>query len=321
MRLPLGSAPGHGDSEPLPLRHLARLAVVSVRPSTMPQVVDHHESTRLPDGLVQRAMAWGWSATRVLGMDEAVGQSGATAEGRHGFQRLVADVGLDPGGLVWGGAMARLARSSQDWPQRLETCALFGPVIAAVDGIDDPRPYHDRLVLGLKGTMREAARHLIQQRMEQGNRQTARRGARRCRLPIGSVREASGAMALDPDEPGHPGVRLLFCTFDALGTRHALGRSLAQQGSERGVHRREGPAKGTWAWRGPKRTTWHALLRHPISAGASAYGRRQVDGRRTQPGRPSRGRVDRTPHESHVVLKEAVPASLAWEQYEQNVAC
>jgi DNA invertase Pin-like site-specific DNA recombinase len=105
----------------------------------MPQVVDHQESSRLPDGLVQRAMALGWSATRVLGIDEDWGQSGATAEGRHGFQRLVAAVGLDHGGLVWGGAMARLARSSTDWPQLLATCALFGPLIADVDGIDDPR--------------------------------------------------------------------------------------------------------------------------------------------------------------------------------------
>jgi hypothetical protein len=169
--------------------------------------------------------------------------------------------------------------------------------------------------------MSAAARHLSKQRMEQGNLQQARRGARRCRLPIGSGREASGAMAWDPDEPGHPGVRLLFCPFDAQGTLHALGRSLAQQGSERGVRWREGPAKGTWEWRGPKRTTGHALLRHPISAGASADGRRQVDGRRTQPGRPRRGRVARTPHAYHGLLKDAVPASIAWEQYEQHVAC
>jgi hypothetical protein len=30
--------------------------------------------------------------------------------------------------------------------------------------------------------------------------------------------------------------------------------------------------------------------------------------------------VDRTPHDYHVLLKDAVPASITWEQYEQNVA-
>jgi DNA invertase Pin-like site-specific DNA recombinase len=48
-----------------------------------------------------------------------LGQSGATAEGRHGFQRLVAEVGLDHVGLVLGVDMSRLARSSKDWHQLL----------------------------------------------------------------------------------------------------------------------------------------------------------------------------------------------------------
>ena len=101
---------------------------------------------------------------------------------------------------------------------------------------------------------------------------------------------------------------------------HALVRSLAQQGIELGVRQREGPATGTVEWRCPTRTTVQALLRNPIYAGAYAYGRRQVDGRRKQPGRPSSGRVDRTPHEDHMWRKDAVPASIPWEQYEQNVA-
>jgi DNA invertase Pin-like site-specific DNA recombinase len=48
-----------------------------------------------------------------------LGQSGATAEGRQGFQRLVAEVGLDHVGLVLGVDMSRLARSSKDWHQLL----------------------------------------------------------------------------------------------------------------------------------------------------------------------------------------------------------
>lgn len=146
MSLPLGSDSWQGYSEKLTARHLERLAVVYVRQSTMQQVVDHQESTRLPYGLVQRAMAWGWSEARVLGIDEDLGQSGATAEGRQGFQRLVAEVGLGHVGLVLGIDMSRLARSSKDWHQLLETCALFGTLIADLDGIDDPNQYHDRLL-------------------------------------------------------------------------------------------------------------------------------------------------------------------------------
>jgi DNA invertase Pin-like site-specific DNA recombinase len=133
-------------------RHLDRLAVVYVRQSTMQQVLDHQESTRLQYGLVQRAIALGWSEARVLVIDDDLGQSGASAEGRQGFQRLVAEVGLDHVGLVLGIEMSRLARSSKDWYQLLEICSLFSTLIADVDGIYDPSHYNDRLLLGLKKT-------------------------------------------------------------------------------------------------------------------------------------------------------------------------
>jgi len=103
-----------------------RLAVVYVRQSTMQQVLEHQESTLLQYGLVQRAVAWGWSEARVLVIDDDLGRSGPSAEGRHGFQRVVAEVGLDHVGLILGVEMSRLARSSKDWHQLLEICALFG---------------------------------------------------------------------------------------------------------------------------------------------------------------------------------------------------
>jgi DNA invertase Pin-like site-specific DNA recombinase len=125
---------------------LERLAVVYVRQSTRPQVLAHQEFPRLPYGLVRRAVAWGWPEARGLVIDEDLGRSGTGAEGRQGFQRLVADVGLDHVGVILGVEMSRLARSSQDWQQRLESCALCGTLIADLDGIDDPSPYHERLL-------------------------------------------------------------------------------------------------------------------------------------------------------------------------------
>ena len=133
-------------------QHVERLAVVYVRQSTMQQVLEHQESTRLQYGLVRRAVAWGWSEARVLVIDEDLGRSGTSAEGRHGFQRLVAEVGLDHVGLILGVEMSRLARSSKDWHQLLEICALFGTLIADLDGIYDPSQYNDRLLLGLKNS-------------------------------------------------------------------------------------------------------------------------------------------------------------------------
>jgi len=39
-----------------------------------------------------------------------------------------------------------LACSSKDWHQLLEICALFGTLIADLDGIYDPSQYNDRFL-------------------------------------------------------------------------------------------------------------------------------------------------------------------------------
>jgi DNA invertase Pin-like site-specific DNA recombinase len=131
--------------------HRERLAVVYVRQSTVQQVLDHQESTRLQYGLVSRAQALGWAADRVLVIDEDLGKSGTSAQGRSGFQRLVSEVSLDHVGIIFGVEMSRLARSNKDWHQLLELCALFHTLIADLDGMYDPVQYNDRLLLGLKG--------------------------------------------------------------------------------------------------------------------------------------------------------------------------
>jgi DNA invertase Pin-like site-specific DNA recombinase len=153
MSLPPVTEEWRWYAEKLLPRHWERLAVVYVRQSTMPQVLEHQESTRLQYGLVRRAIAWGWPETRVLVIDEDLGRSGTSVERRHGFQRLVAEVGMDHVGGILGVEMSRLARSSTDWHQRLEICALFGTRIADLDGIYEPSQDNDRLWLGLKGTM------------------------------------------------------------------------------------------------------------------------------------------------------------------------
>jgi DNA invertase Pin-like site-specific DNA recombinase len=119
-------------------RHHERLAFVYVRQSTLQQVERHQESTRLQYALVDRAINLGWERGRVVVIDDDFGRSGATTEGRVGFQRLVAEVGLGNVGLVLGIEMSRLARSCLDWHQLLEICALFDTLIADVDGVYDP---------------------------------------------------------------------------------------------------------------------------------------------------------------------------------------
>ena len=316
LSLPVGAL----RSEMVRSWHRDRLAVVYVRQSTAQQVLDHQESTRLQYGLAGRAQALGWAADRVLVIDEDLGRSAATVEGRTGFQRLVSEVSLDHVGLILGVEMSRLARSSKDWHQLLELCALFRTLIADLDGVYDPTQYNDRLLLGLKGTLSEAELHVLKQRMHQGRLSKARRGELSFALPIGYIWGADGTISFDPDEQVQATVRLVFRKFTELGTLHGVLRYLADHEIRLGVRVREGSGKGELVWRRPNRMTLQNLLKHPLYAGAYVYGRRQDDPRRRQPGRPSTGRVVMAPSAWLAFLPNRCPAYIPWEQYEANQA-
>jgi DNA invertase Pin-like site-specific DNA recombinase len=264
-------------SEKIQPHHLDRLAVVYVRQSTLQQVLDHQESTRLQYGLAHRAEALGWSAERILTIDEDLGKSGSSAEGRSGFQRLVTEVSLNHVGLILGIEMSRLARSNKDWHHLLEVCALFGTLIADLDGIYDPSQYNDRLLLGLKGTMSEAELHILKQRMLQGKLNKAQRGELGFHLPIGYVRRPSGEICFDPDEQAQQVVKVIFRKFEELGTLNAVLRYLVDHHIQVGVRVLSGANKGDLEWHRPNRATLQNLLKNPAYAGAYAYGQSHTD--------------------------------------------
>ncbi len=307
-------------TEKLHAWHRERLAVVYVRQSTAQQVLDHQESTRLQYGLVSQAQALGWATDRILVIDDDLGKSGTSAQGRLGFQRLVSEVSLDHVGMIFGVEMSRLARSNKDWHQLLELCALFHTLIADLDGIYDPALYNDRLLLGLKGTMSEAELHILKQRMYQGRLSKARRGELQFALPVGYVWSPTGEIQFDPDEQVQQVVRFIFRKFEELGTLGGLVRYLAHHQIQLGVRVREGPGKGELVWRRPNRATLQMVLKHPLYAGTYVYGRRQEDPRRKEPERPRTGRVVMTTDEWLVLLPDRCSAYISLEHYERNQA-
>jgi DNA invertase Pin-like site-specific DNA recombinase len=306
----------HRKIEP---QHWDRLAVVYIRQSTYAQVVRHQESTRVQYGLTERVVQMGWPAERVLVIDDDLGCSGTTSDGRPGFQRLVAEVGLNHVGMVFGVEMSRLARSCRDWYQLLEVCAVFGTLIGDLDGVYDPRLYNDRLLLGLKGTMSEAELHLIKQRMLEGKKAKAQRGELGVLLPRGYVCQPSGQIAKDSDEQVQETVELVFELFERYGTLNAVLRHFVDNGIQLPCRVNSGPRKGELEWRRPNRNSLSNLLRNPIYAGAYVYGRRPTDPRKKIPGRPSTGRTVAKPEEWEVCLKDKLPAYISWEQYERNL--
>ncbi len=104
--------------------HLSRNAYLYVRQSTLRQVIENTESTKRQYALRERAVALGWRIDQVFVIDSDLGQSGASAVEREGFQRLVTEVSLGKAGIVMGLEVSRLTRNSSDWHRLLEICAL-----------------------------------------------------------------------------------------------------------------------------------------------------------------------------------------------------
>jgi DNA invertase Pin-like site-specific DNA recombinase len=301
-------------------RHLERRAVVYVRQSSPQQVLDHRESTARQYALTDRAFELGWDRSHIAVIDEDQGRSGQTAEGRPGFQRLLAEVALDQVGLILGLEMSRLARSCSDWHHLLELCARYHTLLVDPDGLYDPTDYNDRLLLGLKGTMSEAELHIIKERMYQGKRNKAGRGDLYTHPPIGYIKLPTGRFALDPDEQVQAVVCLIFDEFDRQGSLHGLLRYLVHHGIRMPVRPHGGPDKGQLQWRRPNRETLQNLLHHPIYAGAYRHGHRPVDPRRQVPGRPSTGRQIRRPEDCEVLILDHEPAYITWSRFQANQA-
>ena len=303
--------------EPPTAAHRAKLAYVYVRQSSVQQVRQHQESTELQYRLVERAVGLGWPRERVHVIDEDLGRSGATSDARHGFQRLLAEIGLGNAGLVLSLDASRLARNNRDWHQLLELCSLFGVILADGERLYDPSAYHDRLLLGLSGIMSEAELHQIKLRLHQGERQKAARGELRLPLPAGLSRERGGGIILNPDEELQERLRLVFVKFTELQSARAVMRYLRVHDLPLPVRQLLGPAPHKVAWREANSARVRSILQNPAYAGAYVYGRRRPDPVRRRSGaRAATTKVAVGAWE--VCLPAAFPGYLSWEEFMAN---
>ncbi len=313
--------PVHGSrlSGKIQTRHLERHAVVYVRQSSTRQVQENIESTQLQYALVDRAKALGWPDYQVVVIDDDLGLSGQSLEGRIGFQRLLAEISLGHVGVVLGIEMSRLARSCRDWHHLLELCAVFGVLLGDADGVYEPRDYNDRLLLGLKGTMSEAELHILRGRLDAGKRNKARRGEYYTLAPTGYLRTDDG-IVLEPDDQARDIVQSVLDKFEELGSVNSILRNFRREGIRLGIRDVRGPNRGQLTWRVPNRNTLLGILHHPIYAGAYVYGRRKSDPSRRVAGKRRSSRRWATPEEWEVLIRDALPAYITWQQWEKNQA-
>jgi DNA invertase Pin-like site-specific DNA recombinase len=294
--------------------HLSRMAYLYVRQSTLRQVFENTESTQRQYALRERAVALGWSLDRIVVIDSDLGQSGASAADREGFQRLVTEVSLGRVGIVLGLEVSRLARNNTDWHRLLELCALADTLILDEDGLYDPAHFNDRLLLGLKGTMSEAELHVLKARLRGGILSRARRGELKQMLPIGFVHDARDCVILDPDAQVQGAVRLFFETFKRTGSCLAVVKEFHEKELLFPRRLRSGAHKGELVWAELLHCRARQIIHNPRYAGAFVFGRTKH--RRLPSGKYSSRQV---PSEEWILLRDVHAGYITWEEYESNL--
>ena len=263
------------DPSKIKLSHTQRAAYVYIRQSTPGQVELNRESTARQYALADRAGQLGWG------------------------QRTSGDR-LAHVGIVLGLEVSRLTRNNADWYRLLELCGVTDTRIGDNDGVYHPALFHDRLLLGLKGTRSEAELRIIRARLDGGIRNKAARGELRRGLPVGLVwGEQEGEVLFPPHEA-------VWLWFRSEGLSFPL-QTMPVTGMPGPIH-----------WVAPTYHAVHQVLTNPVYAGAYPYGKIRLERYLDEQG-AVRKRVRHLPMEQWAVLiQDPHPGFIDWAAYQAN---
>ncbi len=295
--------------------HLKRQAYCYVRQSTLKQVFYNTESTKRQYALRERAVALGWPVVQIVTVDSDLGETATSVADRQGFQKLMTEVSLGRVGLVMGLEVSRLARNNADWSRLLEICAITDTLILDEEGIYDPTDFNDRLLLNMKGTFSEVELHVLRSRLRGGILSKARRGELKTRLPTGFVYDHNDKIMIDPDQQVQQSIRLFFDMFQRTGAAFATVKAFAKDDVKFPCRIHLGPDKGQLKWQRLTSSRALVILKNPRYAGAYYYGRQRS--RKTVDGSTTYYKVPRD--EWRVLIKDAHPGYITWDQYEENL--
>ena len=321
---PAGATPsaltfGLGSTSKICDRHLDRLAIVYIRQSSPQQVLENRESRERQYALAQLAQRLGWPAERVVIIDEDQARSGRWADNRSGYQRLMTEVALSHVGIVLGLEHSRVSRSNAEWHRLIDVCGIFHTLLCDQDGVYDALDSNDRLLLGMKSAMCEYELITMRNRLLRGSRNKAERGELFLAVPLGYLKTPTGEVIQEPDEQARGMIQLVFEKFEELGSAYAVFRYLVVHDLRLGFRRQRGGRIGELEWRPPSHARILSILRHPIYAGAYAYGMHRAGTKDPATGCAAGGKWFVPPEEMAVLLPDRLPAYITWDRYRANL--
>jgi DNA invertase Pin-like site-specific DNA recombinase len=288
--------------------HLRRVAVIYLRQSTPEQVQKNTGSTAYQRSLAAVAQSYGWADSQIKIIDEDLGRSGSTTQGRTGWQRLQEMIEAGQVGAVFVANVSRLAREVSAFELFRMRAALHHTLLYSDGRLTDPANSNDAIVSQIMAMVAQFENRKRTEIMMQSKMTKAKRGEVVSRLPVGWVRGEDGKYEYDPATQDT--IRTIIDTFRQTRAVHRTVKTLARAGVQMPCRKRGGQLY----FQKPTASRVTFILTHPAYTGTYVYAR-------TQPGGPvpASGRAKRIklPGERWIKISNHHPAYMTPEEQEE----
>src|SRR5215813_3306541 len=179
--------------------HLQRRAVVYIRQSSEEQVQKNSGSTDYQRSLAAVARSYGWPESLIETMDEDLGRSASSSEGRTGWKRLQMMVAAKEVGAVFVATISRLSRQVLDF-EVFRLMAAANNTLLYTDGrFVDPADSNDIIFTQITSMIASFENRLRVGLMSQARMTKAKQGAVVSSLPVGWIKGPDGKFDYDPE--------------------------------------------------------------------------------------------------------------------------
>jgi DNA invertase Pin-like site-specific DNA recombinase len=191
--------------------HLTRLAVIYVRQSTEEQVRENTGSTQFQRDLAGVAQSYGWPDSQIEIIDDDLGKSGSSTEGRTGWHRMQQMIDADKVGAVFVANISRLSRQVLDF-ELFRVRAELHKTLLYFDGrFVNPADSNDTIVSQLTAMVAQYENRKRAEIMLNSRLALAQRGEVVSRLPVGWIEGPDKGYYYDPET--EQVIRLIIQTF------------------------------------------------------------------------------------------------------------
>ena len=255
--------------------HLRRLAVIYIRQSTPEQVRDNTGSAAFQRSLATVAQSYGWADSQIVMLEDDLGKSGSSTDGRTDWQRLHEMIDADQVGAVFAANMSRLSRRLSDF-ELFRLRAAYHNTLLYIDGrFLNPADANDAAVSQITAMVAQFENRKRAELMMQGKLAKAKRGEVMTKLPLGWIKLPDGQYDYDPAVKDT--IAMIINTFRQTRSLHRTVKQLAQARITLAPRWLRSPGLKSDAGRplaGRKITLERvkAILTHPAYAGTYIYG-------------------------------------------------